>query len=231
MKKYGNCKVSAMSFRDYVPGVKPLEKSSDDSASNCGIKVITDEPPNKAEFVLDSLEVGKQKLLLLSAANPMEMVFCTQDRFLEFCYDVAPLVAKSAIKASKVVDPKVGDIVLACEDQFWHRALIIRFMNASAVEVCVVDFAYHIIVQVNKLRFCESDLLHEPVLGVTCCMESWFLKDLNLIRENWDTTMNILGNLYTEHEVEVLQVVDDKILVKIPILEEKLLRGRMLEYL
>jgi len=174
-----------------------------------------------------TLPLGNQKLLLLRASSPKDIVLCTQDKFLAFSNDIVPMVEKSAIESSNVVSPKVGDIVLACEDQMWYRAIVTEVIDGASVGVTLVDIAEDTTVSVEKLRVCKADVLEYTILGVICCLESWAQEDSKAVTDKWSSEMPKLIERFSELDVDVIKEYDGKMIVKIPSLESKMGKPNM----
>ena len=137
------------------------------------------------------------------------------------------MVEAAASKADKVLSLAEGDTVLACEDQVWYRASVIQLLPENAVEVILVDLAIMATVSKDKLRVAEEALMKEPVVAVSCCLDTWVEEDRKLALVKWGDKMEGLLEQYTEVDVEVVDLMDSQAKVRIPILEQKLGKKEM----
>ena len=162
-----------------------------------------------------------------SSVSPMEINLCSQAQFLHFSDTIVPMVEEAASKADKVLSLAEGDIVLACEDQVWYRATIVKLLPESAVKVKLVDLAIMATVSKDKLRVTKVALMKEPVVAVSCCLDAWVKEDRKMAVEKWGDKMEGLLEQYTEVDVEVVDLMDTQAKVKIPTLEQKLEKKEM----
>jgi len=174
-----------------------------------------------------TLSIGHHQLLVLSAVSPMEINLCSQAQFLHFSDTIVPMVEEAASKADKVLSLAEGDIVLACEDQVWYRATIVKLLPESAVKVKLVDLAIMATVSKDKLRVTKVALMKEPVVAVSCCLDAWVKEDRKMAVEKWGDKMEGLLEQYTEVDVEVVDLMDTQAKVRIPTLEQKLEKKEM----
>merc|ERR1719369_1262713 len=168
-----------------------------------------------------TLSAGQHKLLVLAAISPMELHLCSQEQFQYFSDTIVPCVEKVAAKADKVVTVKEGDLVLACEDQVWYRAVIKQSLSEVEVMVELVDLA--LVTKVNKenIRAVNASVLKDPVVAVTCCLDSWAEEDKKVALEKWGDKMESILEQYSEIEVEVVGLVGNQVRVKAPSVEQK----------
>jgi len=168
-----------------------------------------------------SLSPGQQKLLVLAAISPMELHLCTQEQFQYFSDIIVPCVEAEAAKADKVVTLKEGDLVLACEDQVWYRAVVKEPLSKEEVKVELVDLALITKVHKDNLRTVNTSVLKDPVVAVSCCLDSWAEEDKKVAREKWGSKMGSILEQYTEVDVEVIEMVGNQVMVKAPDVEQK----------
>jgi len=168
-----------------------------------------------------SLSPGQQKLLVLAAISPMELHLCTQEQFQYFSDTIVPCVEAEAGKADKVVSVVKDDLVLACEDQVWYRAVVKESLSKEEVKVELVDLALVTEVHKDNLRTVNTSVLKDPVVAVSCCLDSWAEEDKKVAREKWGSKMGSILEQYTEVDVEVIEMVENQVRVKAPKVEQK----------
>jgi len=168
-----------------------------------------------------TLSPGQHKLLVLAAISPMELHLCTQEQFQYFSDTIVPYVETIAAKADKIVSVKEGDLVLACEDQVWYRAVIKQSISEEEVRVDLVDLALVTKVHKNNLRAVNASVLKDPVVAVSCCLDSWAQQDRKIAQEKWGEKMESILEQYSEIEVEVVEMVGSQVRVKAPPVEQK----------
>ena len=69
--------------------------------------------------------------------------------------------------------------------------------------------------------------MKEPMVAVSCCLDTWVEEDRKLALEKWGDKMEGLLEQYTEVDVEVVDLMDSQAKVRIPILEQKLGKKEM----
>ena len=86
-----------------------------------------------------------------------------------------------------------------------------------------------IIANISKdtLRLATVGVMMEPVVAVSCCLDSWGDEDRNVAVEKWGDKMEGMLEQYSEVEVEVVNMMDTQARVKIPALEQKLGKKEM----
>jgi len=90
-------------------------------------------------------------------------------------------------------------------------------------DLCLVDVAISTSKKLDQLRQCNSDILKERVLGVTCCLESWKDEDAEAVKLKWGPEeLAKLVDPYSVLDVDVVKEQEGKWLVKIPLLDDKL---------
>ena len=135
-------------------------------------------------LVPGKLSPGQHKLLSLAAVSPMEPHLCTQEQFQYLSHTIVPRVGAVAAKAGRVVSVKKGDLVLACEDQVWYRAVVKQSPSKEKVKVELVDLALATIVHKDNLRVVNASVLKDPVVAVSCCLDSWVQEDKTVAVED-----------------------------------------------
>merc|ERR1719154_128571 len=172
-----------------------------------------------------SLALGKQTLMVLSALSPMEFSLCTEEMFMQLstCMTLAEEVAASS---SEVTLVKTGVPVLACDEGTWYRARGIDCLADYMVKVELVDLASFITTKKDSLRNISPELMKQPVVALSCCLDSWVGEDETIAIEKWGTRMVNMMEQYSEVEVEVVgQMESGKYRVTLPELEKKLKEG------
>ena len=99
------------------------------------------------------------------------------------------MLDEAASHADVVVCPKEGDIVLACEDHVWYRATVLQILPAETVKVNLVDLAITTTLPRDKLRSASSRVVTDPVVAVSCCLESWVGEDKTEAVDKWGDKM------------------------------------------
>ena len=145
-------------------------------------------------LVPGKLSPGQHKLLSLAAVSPMELHLCTQEQFQYLSHTIVPRVGAVAAKAGRVVSVKKGDLVLACEDQVWYRAVVKQSPSKEKVKVELVDLALATIVHKDNLRVVNASVLKDPVVAVSCCLDSWVQEDKTVAVEKWGDKMESIWN-------------------------------------
>ena len=130
-------------------------------------------------------------------------------------------LSAEAAKADKIVSVKEGDLVLAYEDQVWYRAVIKQSISEEEVRVELVDLALVTKVHKNNLRAVNASVLKDPVVAVSCCLDSWAQQDRKIAQEKWGEKMESILEQYSEIEVEVVEMVGSQVRVKAPPVEQK----------
>jgi len=185
---------------------------------------IAEEMENNSDeitVVPGTLPLGQQTLLVLAAVSPMELYLCSQDKFFSFSSTIVPMLEEAASHAAPVHTPKEGDIVLACEDNVWYRACVLELVNANTVKVKLLDLASITTLAKDKLRMASPGHMKHPVVAVSCCLSSWIGEDMKVALENWGSKMDEMVEQYSEVEADVVEIVEDKVIVKIHQLEQK----------
>ena len=95
------------------------------------------------------------------------------------------------------------------------------------MKVKLVDLAIIATVPMDKLRSAKAALMKEPVVAVSCCLDSWVKEDQKIALDKWGDKMEGLLEQYTEVDVEVVDLMDSQAKVRIPILEQKLGKKEM----
>ena len=157
----------------------------------------------------------------------MEINLCSQAQFLHFSDTIVPKVEEAASRATMVLSLVEGDIVLACEDEVWYRATVNKILPGDFVEVKLVDLAIMATVSKDKLRVAKVALMKEPVVAVSCCLDTWVNEDRKMALEKWGDKMEGILEQYSEVDVEVVNMMETQAKVKIPKLEQKLGKKEM----
>merc|ERR1719158_779272 len=173
-------------------------------------------------YIPGKLSPGQYKLLVLSVKSPMELYLCNEEQFQYLSDSIVPNVEAVAAKADKVESVSQGDVVLACEDQVWYRAAVLKVLNDNEFEVELVDLAMVTTVRKDHLRTVDASVLKDSVVAVSCCLDSWANEDRKFALEKWGDKMGSLLEQYTEVEVEVTGMLGNQVKVKVPSLEQKL---------
>ena len=79
----------------------------------------------------------------------------------------------------------------------------------------------------DKLRSAKVALMKEPVVAVSCCLDTWVDEDRKLALEKWGDKMEGILEQYSEVDVEVVNMMESQAKVKIPKIEEKLGKKEM----
>ena len=183
---------------------------------------IAEEDDNsEISLVPGTLALGEQTLLVLAAVSPMELYLCSQDKFFSFSSIIVPILEEAASHAALVLSPKEGDIVLACEDNVWYRACVLELFDANTIKVKLLDLASIITLPRDKLRTGSPAHMKHPVLAVPCCLASWRNEDTKVAIDLWGGKMDEVVEQFGEMEVDVVEVLEGKVIVKIHKLEQK----------
>ena len=67
--------------------------------------------------------------------------------------------------------------------------------------------------------------MKEPVVAVSCCLDSWVKEDQKMALDKWGDKMEGILEQYSEVDVKVVNMMETQAKVKIPTLEQKL--GKM----
>jgi hypothetical protein len=95
------------------------------------------------------------------------------------------------------------------------------------VKVKLVDLAIMATVPRDKLRSAQASLLKEPVVAVSCCLDSWMKEDQKMALDKWGDKMEGILEQYSEVDVEVVNMTETQAQVKIPTFEQKLGKNEM----
>jgi len=186
-----------------------------------GIAEEAEKTMEEIKIVPGTLPLGQQTLLVLAAVSPMELYLCSQDKFFSFSSTIVPMLEEAASHAAPVHSPKEGDIVLACDDSVWYRACVLEVVNVNSVKVKLLDLASITVLSKDKLRTASPGHMKPPVVAVSCCLASWLGEDMKVAMESWGSKMGEMVEQYSEVEADVVELMEDKVIVKIHQLEQK----------
>lgn len=176
-----------------------------------------------AEIKTSSLELGKIELLVLGVVSPMELYLVTEQQFDQYSDFVAPIIAEAAANADYVLKTKVGDLVLALNDDFWCRAKVVS-INEDNIEVDLFDLAIIKVVKKTDLRKASANVIQYPQMAVKCCLSSWFGKNEQEAKDEMGNKIQELVEIYSKVEAIVVENCENVTKVKIESVEEKLMK-------
>merc|ERR1719228_1611188 len=134
----------------------------------------------------------------------MELYLCSEEQFQYFSDTMLLMLEAAAAKADQVKSLREGDVVLACEDQAWYRAIVTKVCSAEDVEVELVDLALTTTIGKDKLRTASHSVTRDPVVAVCCCLASWENEDKDAALEKWGGKLEVMLEQYSEVQVDVL---------------------------
>jgi len=99
---------------------------------------------------------------------------------------------------------------------------VLQILPADNVKLNLVDLAITTTLPRDKLRSATSVVVKEPVVAVSCCLDTWMGDDKKMALEKWGDKMEGMLEQYGEVQVEVMGTLQGQAKVKIPQLEQKL---------
>ena len=196
------------------PGIAAAEALDDEM----DVQSVSKDP---LDFTAGCLHQGVQMVIMLRMVSPMEMYVCSQEMFFQLSTSIT-MLEEEAAKTTCLISVKIGDPVIACDEDFWYRAKVSKLMSDNLVQVELVDFASQSTLPLNQLRKALPEVMKDDVIAVFCCLDSWVGKDREMAKEKWGLKMSSLVDEYDELEVEVVGQEGGQFKVKIPKLEAKL---------
>ena len=162
------------------------------------------------------LPVGVQELVVIKAVSPAEIYVTTNAMLNAFLAETTVSLNQIGETSDYVHILKVGDLILAYQEDSWNRATV---NDPDALQIKFVDFPDVVKMEQKLLRKAPREVLEFPVLVAKCCLDSFYGKE-----EEWSQVekMRSLLQEYTVHEGEVVGSQDGVTRIKIPNVESQL---------